>query len=359
MRATIIAIVSLAITCIEASPAWAASTNTPARLDRSNLLQTRARNGAVREGKDLSDWKRRRLETLKGMEEVMGKLPGREKRCPLDAKIGDEVDCGSYIRRSLDYASEPNCRTPAYLLVPKIAFEKKIRLPAILALHPTEMKIGYNTVVGLGGKANRDYGKELAERGYVVLATPYPIMANYNPDIDALGYQSGTMKAIWDNIRGLDLLDSLSYVKKGHYGAIGHSLGGHNAIYTAVFDSRIKAVVSSCGFDSFLDYMNGNIKGWTQKRYMPQLARYKLEDIPFDFYELIGALAPRTCFINAPKGDSNFKWQSVDRIVAAARPIYALYGTEHRLRVEHPDCAHDFPDDVRNMAFAALDESLK
>ena len=66
------------------------------------------------------------------------------------------------------------------------------------------------------------------------------------------------MKAIWDNIRGLDLLESLRFVKRGRYGAIGHSLGGHNAIYTAVFDQRIKVVVSSCGFDSYLDYYDGD-----------------------------------------------------------------------------------------------------
>jgi len=59
----------------------------------------------------------------------------------------------------------------------------------------------------------------------------------------------------------LDLLDSLPYLEHGRY-AIGHSLGGHNAIYTALFDERIKVVVSSCGFDSFLDYYGGDPKNW-------------------------------------------------------------------------------------------------
>jgi hypothetical protein len=118
-------------------------------------------------------------------------------------------------------------------------------------------------------------------------------------------------------------------------------------------------VVSSCGFDSYQDYMNGNIKGWTQERYMPRLANYKLSEIPFDFYELIGALAPRVCFINAPTGDSNFKWQSVDRIVAAARPIYELYGVPGNLSVVHPDCPHDFPDDIRAKAYGVIDGVLR
>jgi len=140
-------------------------------------------------------------------------------------------------------------------------------------------------------------------------------MANYQPDLKALGYRSGTMKAIRDNIRGLDYLESLPYVRRGKFGAIGHSLGGHNAIYTAVFDERIKVVVSSCGFDSFVDYMDGNIKGWTSERYMPKLLEYQdsLEKVPFDFHELIGTLAPRPVFINAPLGDTNFKWREPRR----------------------------------------------
>src|SRR5205807_3270171 len=140
------------------------------------------------------------------------------------------------------------------------------------------------------------------------------LMANYQPDLKALGYRSGTMKAIWDNIRALDLLESLAFVKRQRFGALGHSLGGHNAIFTAVFDPRIAVVVSSCGFDSFQDYMDGDIKGWTSERYMPRLLEYRarLAEIPFDFYELIGALAPRLVFISAPRGDTNFKWRSVD-----------------------------------------------
>jgi hypothetical protein len=213
----------------------------------------------------------------------------------------------------------------------------------------------------------RAYGRDLVERGYVVLAPAYPIMADYQPDIKALGYQSGTMKAIWDSIRGIDLLESLPYVRKGKLGAIGHSLGGHNAIYTAVFEPRIKVVVSSCGFDSYLDYDHGNPaswqpqRGWCQTRYMLKLADYhgRLAEIPFDFPELMGALAPRPVFVNAPLHDDNFDWQSVDRCLAAAAAIYRLYGVPENLQVLHPDCQHDFPPAVRDAAYQFLDKALR
>jgi hypothetical protein len=273
------------------------------------------------------------------------------------------------VRRLISYASEPNSRTPAYLLIPHSALRTpRSKLPAVLCLHPTDNKIGHKVVVGLGGRPHRQYAQELAERGYVTLAPSYPLLANYQPDIKALGYESGTMKAIWDNMRGNDLLESLPFVKRGAFGAIGHSLGGHNSVYTAVFDPRIKVIVSSSGLDSYLDYYSeraGKVwqleQGWCQTRYMPRMANYagRLADIPFDFHELIGALAPRVCFINAPLRDSNFKWKSVDAIASAASQVYKLYGVPQNLRVEHPDSEHDFPDAMREIAYKLFDQHLR
>jgi hypothetical protein len=93
---------------------------------------------------------------------------------------------------------------------------------------------------------------------------------------------------------------------------------------------------------------------------MRKLADYKgrLADIPFDFHEMIGALAPRHVFIIAPTRDSNFRADSVDRIALAARPVFKLYGHADRLRVEHPDCGHDFPPALRAAAYKLFDAVL-
>ena len=167
-------------------------------------------------------------------------------------------------------------------------------------------------------------------------------------------------------MRGLDLLASLPFVDQSKgFGTIGHSLGGHNSVYTAVFDDRLKVVVSSCGLDSYLDYYNGNPKnwdpekGWCQTRYMRKLADYKgrLADIPFDFHEMIGALAPRHVLIIAPKKDSNFRADSVDRIVAAAGRSSSCTGTRTASASNIPT-AHDFPPEMREAAYKLIDEVL-
>jgi hypothetical protein len=340
------------------APAETKPAQAPRRLDRAKLLVYRNHRGELKPVVSIANWQQRRAEILRGMQEVMGPLPGPAKRCPLEVKVEEEVDCGTYVRRFLTYASEPGGRVPAYLLVPKSALGGAAPAAGVLCLHQTH-RLGQRVVVGLGESPNDEYGVELVQRGYVCLAPAYPLLANYQPDPKRLGYRSGTMKAIWDNLRGLDLLESLPYVRKGSFAAIGHSLGGHNSVYTAAFDDRIKVVVSSCGLDSFLDYMDGNIKGWTSERYMPRLLNYTLEEIPFDFHEVIAALAPRRVFISAPFGDTNFKWRSVLRIQEAALPVYALYGVPQNLRVEHPNAGHVFPKETREAAYGVMAEGLR
>jgi pimeloyl-ACP methyl ester carboxylesterase len=185
-------------------------------------------------------------------------------------------------------------------------------------------------------------------------------MAAYQPDIDALGYASGTMKAIWDNVRALDLLASLDFVSDSGFGAIGHSLGGHNSVYTAVFDDRIKVTVSSCGLDSYVDYYRwAPGDGWTQHRYMPRIGQYgSPENIPFDFHDLIASLAPRACFVSAPKNDHNFVWESASSVIIAAKVVYEFYDASDQLQIIHPECEHDFPSDIRENCYQFIEEML-
>lgn len=329
-----------------------------------------ARDHPARQSQLLSqpEWPARRAAILNAMQEVMGPLPGSELRSPLDIRVEEETDAGTHVRQFITYQSEPGHRVPAYLLIPKQLREKSTSMaPAVLCLHPTNQELGHKVIVGFGGDGGQAYALELAERGFVTLAPAYPHLSTYTPDLGKLGYASGTMKAIWDNIRGADLLESLSFVSPKHFGVIGHSLGGHNAIFTAAFDERFKVVVSSCGFDSFKDYYSGDPakwkpgNGWTQVRYMPRLAAYagRLHEIPFDFDDLLSALAPRHVFISAPVGDANFQWRSVQRIATSARAVYQLHDADDHLQVVHPDCVHEFPEALRHRAYDLFEQHLR
>src|SRR5690606_33790308 len=113
---------------------------------------------------------------------------------------------------------------------------------------------------GLGGNPNLHYALHLAQRGYITLAPDYPSFGEYEYDFEPKhGYRSGSMKAIYDNIRAIDVLQSLPAVDDERIGCIGHSLGGHNTMFTMFFDERIKVGVSNCGFTRFHKYYGGKL----------------------------------------------------------------------------------------------------
>lgn len=308
------------------------------------------------------EWGVRRRMILEAFQSVAGRLPEGPEGPPAFRILRESRIAGRF-RRLIEYESCPGSFTPAWLTIPEEALAGS-PAPAILCLHPTDAQAGHDVVVGLKGDPGRAYADELAALGFVTIAPAYPLLANYHPDLAATGFRSGTMRAIFDNRRALDLLESgeFAFVRPGKRGAIGHSLGGHNALFTALFDERISCVVTSCGFDSLPDYYGGDPAnwapglGWCQTRYMPRLAEYqgRLSEIPFDFPEVLAALAPRHVFVSAPLHDANFRAESVRRVTAAARQVFALHGAEERLVVRHPDCGHEFPDAVRHEAYQVL-----
>ena len=81
--------------------------------------------------------------------------------------------------------------------------------------------------------------------------------------------------------------------------------------------------------------------------------------IPFDFPELVAGLAPRPVLLIAPQRDENFRAASVDRIAAAARPVFELSGKPERLRVLHPECGHDFPREMREAAYEWIEQAFR
>ena len=345
---------------ITIAPAFGDEAKRPDYNDHQDLTYYLSNDGEKRPIKTKDDWEIRRSHILANVQQVMGKLPKPYKPAPLDVKELESVHVGSFTRKKLSYHTDSSDRrVHAYLLIPDGLLEPA---PAVLCLHQTT-PIGKEEPAGLGTRENLQYAKHLTERGYVTLAPDYPSFGEYKYDFPVSdGYISGSMKAIYDNIRAVDLLVSLKEVDKTRIGCIGHSLGGHNSIFTAVFEPRIKAVVSNCGFTRFHKYYGGKLKGWTSTRYMPLIDTQYGNDpdrVPFDFPELLAALAPRAFLASSPTGDDNFEVSGVRDSIASAQPIFKLLGAEAKLQANYPDCAHDFPLEVRDVAYKFLDEQLK
>ena len=319
--------------------------------------------------KSASSHEKKRQRILRNMEKVMGKLPDRSDLPPLDIKVTDSLNEDKFIRYSINFAVAKNERLPVYLYVPKQKGSIQ-RIPAMLVLHGTSV-LGKGVVDGQGPLPNRAHARELAERGYVVIAPDYPSFGELKDhDFEADRYESATMQAIFNHMRCVDLLQSRTDVDPDNIGVIGHSLGGHNAMFVAAFDTRLKVAVSSSGWTQF-EYYNigeegskkygGRLGPWAQTRYMPLIrTKYNLDTklIPFNFDDVITAIAPRAFFSVSPLRDSNFDVIGVKEGISIAEKVYRRLKASDMLQVRYPDAGHDFPVENRKEVYDFLDKTL-
>lgn len=297
-----------------------------------------------------STYVRSREQALAAMEQIMGPRT-RAMMTPPRMQVIEEIDRTAYVQKRIRYLSEGNDWVPAYLLMPK----REGPLPAMLCLHQTT-RLGKGEPAGIGGLPDLHYAQELAERGYVAIAPDYPSFGDYKIDAYALGYVSATMKGIHNHRRAVDLLVSMPEVDARRIGVIGHSLGGHNSLFVAAFDERIKAAVTSCGFTSVGRYFGGDLTGWSHLGYMPRVAELYGKEatrMPFDYTDILAAIAPRAVFVNAPTGDGNFDVTGVRNTVALVDDLF-----RGKLDVVYPEVGHTFPPAIRNQAYQFLDIAL-
>lgn len=330
----------------------------PADVPNRDLLKWTDSAGKSQQVSDRRDWPKRRTQILEAMQKVMGKLPASSTE-PLDVRIEMTETLDTVFRRKISFVAEKGDRVPAYLIIPREDLPRPH--PAVLCLHQTT-KIGKGEPAGLGGLPNLRYALELANRGYVTLSPDYPNFGDYKFDPYVHGYASATMKGIVNHRRAVDLLQSLPEVDPNRIGVIGHSLGGHNSLFIAAFDERLKVVVTSCGFNAFPKYFGGDLKGWSHRGYMPRIASEFGADpkrMPFDFPDVLAAIAPRAVYVNAPLHDDNFEISGVRDCLRGAQPVFKLLGAEDKLIGIHPDCGHDFPPEVRKDAYQFIDRILR
>ena len=325
--------------------------------DHHDVLHVIDSNGERQAVRSLDDWQVRRQHILANWQLVAGVMPGAAFKVPLDVHVTDEGRVGSITRRKLSFQSDPFDRVPAWLLIPE--HEPGMKLPAMLCLHQTTPQ-GKDETVGLAGRESMHYGLELAQRGYIVLCPDYPSFGEYayefasNPE-----YVSGTLKAVWDNRRAVDLLTSMAEVDAERIGVIGHSLGGHNAIFTAMWEPRLKVIVSSCGFTR-LD--RDDLPSWSGPRYMPRIVSQFKNDrlqLPFDFPELVATLAPRPFFACAATQDDDFDVRGVREVIAEAGKVYKLFESPQKLQADYPQGPHEFPEAARKRAYEFIDQHLR
>lgn len=335
-----------------------AAPKAPSYPDHFDLLTVISINGSKGLARSPAEWAERRRHIVAGLERAMGAFPNPAKRVPLDVKVSEEVRLeGGLVRRKLSYQSDATDRVAAYLFLPTNA-TTNAKAAAVLCLQQTT-RAGKAEPAGLGSNTNLAYALHLARRGFVTFAPDYPGFGESKYDFAARhGYASGSMKAVWDNVRAVDLLETLPEVDAGRMGVIGHSLGGHNAMFTAVFEPRLRVIVSSCGFTTF---RKDDLPSWTGPVYMPRIKAEFGNDVarmPFDFTGVVAAFAPRPFLACAAEQDDDFDVSGVRDVLAAVQGVYELHGAGAGLGAHYPQAPHSFPEEARRVAYEFLERNL-
>lgn len=227
-------------------------------------------------------------------------------------RVLHELQTPEYLQQLISYEAEPGEEVRAHLLIPpkeKRLLNHEDKAAAILCLHGTSPD-AKNSQIGIGSKPNRDYGKYLAQEGFITLSPDHVcsgdrLPAGVKPYDTASFYErhphwSAAGKAAWDGARALDILESLPEVDASRLGCVGHSLGGHGTMWTAAFDERVQASVYSCGLTTWQE--NPDRYHWSRDHwyiYIPKLRAIFQEQektgglLPVEMHEFAALIAPR------------------------------------------------------------------
>ncbi len=332
------------------------------------LSLLRSESGLV-ETTSVEEWSIRRDSTLRIIEDTLGGIP--ELSGDFNWRVEDQEESEEFIRKKVFYSGEEGEEIPAHLLIPKGLTGPA---PAVICIHGTT-PYGKDVTIGLEGPASRAYGLELAKRGYVVLAPDlltfgerilpgrrYVDTTDFyirHPNWSMLG------KIIFDISRAVDFLYTQGdIVDEDNIGAIGHSLGGHSAFFSAAFEQRIKVAVSSCGTYPFVEPSLGF--RWSRKDprnfiYIPKLRDYLICDkpVPFDLYEVMALIEPRPFLHIAADENIPGLGDMLGQMQSHLIQVYQLYHAEEKLGWHFYIGPHDFPEESRKMAYEWLDKWLR
>ncbi len=324
-----------------------------------------------------ADWEAKREDILRRYRLLLGKEPAERPAVAL--RVLSEEDVGAYWRRKVVFPVEVDEEAEAWLLVPKstaTAAPGRLegRVPAVVCLHGTTQN-GKDQTVGLGGALSKAYAHHLTLRGFITIAPDHFCAGARTPaegDFETAAFYrkhpewTAVGKAAWDAARAVEALCTLPEVDPCRIGSIGHSLGGHGALFHAAYDERVTAAVANCGAN--LWRVNPVRMNWVRDRWYSYLGNQWREVFlrgelpPVDFHEITALIAPRAFLDISSLEDGNFPYVTQVYLRDAflrVSDVYALLdAAPHFAHLVHR-AGHGLPFFARELAYAWLEQHLK
>lgn len=289
----------------------------------------------------LADWQRGRVELRRRLLEAAGSFPPAPA---LEVREHGVIRMDGYRIVKLTYQSRPGLRVTGNLFVP----DGVGPFPAVLNVHGhyAQGKIAANVAAR---------GHALAREGFVVLSVD-AIGAGERATVHGRFEHHGAAGApllsagetllgaqVYDNMRAIDLLQSLDYVDGARIGVTGASGGGNQTMWISALDPRVKASVPVVSVGTFEAYVTrGNC--WCETLAGGLLIAEE--------WGVLGLIAPNPLLILTADREQieAFLPAEMLRAYADARRVYGLYGAEERIAYQIIDRPHGyFPEMVRHM----------
>ena len=273
---------------------------------------------------------------------------------PLDVEYTRTIDMGDYTIRCLSYQSTPGVRVTGNLYIPK----GEGPFPAVINMH------GHWAEGRLAARVQQR-GHILARCGYVVLAVDafgtgercpeHGVFTSHGGLLGGAAFQLGESLMglqVVDNMRGVDLLESLPFVQKENIGACGASGGGNQTMWLAAMDERIKAAVPVVSVGTFHSYI-----------ICPNCMCEVLPDGMTISEEagVIALAAPRAIMPVNGVYDINpaFNPAETRRTVDEAKRIFSAYGVPENLRLHVMEEPHAFSPNAQRAMLGWFELHLK
>jgi dienelactone hydrolase len=235
------------------------------------------------------------------------------------------------------------------------------KLPAVVWLHGYSYPLGYMWVY------RRDLHPVLAlvKAGYAVLAFDQcgfgSRMGEIGPFYDRHPRWSQLGRMVEDTRAALDVLANDSLVDPQRLYLFGYTLGGMVGLHTAALDPRVKGTVTVSGFtpmrtDTAVRNTGGIARLSHERPVVPRLGLFvgRETELPYDYDELIAAIAPRPVLVVQPAMDRDATPADVRAAVERARRVYALHGAADKLCLDEPDDYQRLPTATQNRAIEWL-----
>ncbi len=306
-------------------------------------------------------WMKRRDELLEYWNTQLGPWPELIERPRIEVLREEQRDGLTWKRIRIEYA--PEQMPEAWLLLP----EGDGPFPAVLVVYYEP-----ETSVGLkeGSAGIRDFGYQLARRGFVTLSIGSPGGDAFRPEIgDAvcqpLSFHAYVSANCWQ------ALAAMSEVDARRIGVTGHSYGGKWAMFSAALWERFAAVaVSDPGI--VFDEARPSVNYWepwylgldpdVEKRRPgvptdenPRTGAYRrLVEERRDLHEIHALIAPRPFLVSGGSEDPPERWQALNHLVAINR----LLGYEGRVvMTNRPD--HTPTEESNAVLYAFFEQFLQ